>query len=61
MAPILGIQELLWFPPKSTNFPKICDTRCRKSKYSKSFLWICDLAAVNDVMADGGIIIGRNY
>ena len=61
MAPILDIRELSWFPPKSANFPKICDTRCRIGKYSKSFLWTYDLAAVNNVMVNGGIITGRNY
>ena len=60
MAPILGIRELLWFPPKSANFLKIYDTRYWKGKYSKSFLWICDLAAVNDITVDGGIVTGRN-
>ena len=61
MALILGVRELLWFPPKSANFPKICDTRCRIGKHFKSFLWICDLAAVDDVTVNGGIVMGRNY
>ena len=61
VAPILGIRELLWFPPKSTNFPKICDTRYRTGKHSKSFPWTCDSAAVNDITANGGITTGRNY
>ena len=61
MVPILDIRELLWFLPKSINFLKIYDTRCLISKYFKSFLWICDLAAVDNVMVDKGIAAGRNY
>ena len=61
MAPILGVRELLWFPPKSANFSKICDTRCWKGKHSKSFLWIYNLAAVDDIMVNRGIVTGRNY
>ena len=60
MAPILDVWELLWFPFKLANFPKICDIRCRIGKYFKSFLWIYDLAAVDGVMVDGGIAMGRN-
>ena len=61
MVPTLGVQELLWFQPKSANSPKICDARCRKGKYFKFFLWICDSAAVDNVMVDGGIVMGGNY
>ena len=61
MAPILGVRELSWFPPKSANFPKICNTHYRKGKYFKSFPWICNLTAVDNVTVNGGIIIGRNY
>ena len=61
MVSILGVRELLWFPFKSANFPKICDIRYWKGKHFKSFLWICDLAAVDNVTVDGGILIGRNY
>ena len=61
MALILGVRELLWFPFKSANFPKICDTRYRTGKYFKSFPWICNSAAINDVMVNKGIIMGRNY
>ena len=61
MAPILGVRELLWFPLKLTNFPKIYDTYCRIGKHFKFFPWICDSAAVNNVMVNGGIITGRNY
>ena len=57
---ILGVRELLWFPPKLVNFPKICNICCRIGKYFKSFLWICDSAAVDNVMVNGGIIMGRN-
>ena len=60
VAPTLGIRELLWFPPKLANFPKICDTRYRKGKHSKSFPWICNLAAINNVIVNGGILTGRN-
>ena len=61
MAPILDVRELLWFPPKSANFPKIYDTHCRTGKHSKSFLWTCDSAAVNNIMVNGDIAAGRNY
>ena len=61
VAPTRGIRELLWFPPKSANFPKICDTRCWKGKHCKSFSWTCDSAAVDNVTVDGGIVTGRNY
>ena len=57
----LGIRELLWFPPKSANFLKIYDTCYWKGKYSKSFLWIRDSTAVDNVTVDGGIMTGRNY
>ena len=60
VAPTLNIRELLWFPPKSANFLKICDTRCRTGKHSKSFPWICDSAAVDNVTVNGGIVTGRN-
>ena len=58
---IYGIRELLWFPFKSANFPKIYNTRYGKGKYSKSFLWIYNLATVNNITADKGIITGKNY
>ena len=61
MALILGVRELLWFPLKSANFPKICDTCYRISKHFKSFPWICDLAAIDNIMVNGGIATGRNY
>ena len=61
MAPILDIRELLWFPLKSANFLKIYDIYYQIGKHSKSFPWICDSAAVNNIMVNGGIIIGRNY
>ena len=61
MVAILGVRELLWFPFKSAYFPKICDTRCRKGKYFKSSLCICNLAAIDNITVDGGIVTGRNY
>ena len=61
MVLIYSIRELLWFLSKSANFPKICDIRCRKGKHSKSFLWIYDLAAVDNITVNGGIMTGRNY
>ena len=61
MIPTLGIRELLWFPPKSANFPKIYDIHYWKGKYFKSFPWIRNLMAVDDVTVDGGIVTGRNY
>ena len=61
MTSILDIRELLWFPLKLANFPKICDTHYRIGKHFKSFLWTCDLAAVDNVIINGGIITGKNY
>ena len=61
MAPKCGIRELLWFPPKSANFPKIYDTHYQKGKHSKSFPWTRNSAAVNDITADGGIAMGKDY
>ena len=61
MAPTLGVRELLWFPLKSANFPKICDTYCQISKHFKSFPWIYNSAAVDNVTVNGGIITGKNY
>ena len=61
MALILSVRELLWFPLKLANFLKICDICYWIGKYFKSFLWICDLVAVDDVMVNGGIVMGRNY
>ena len=60
VAPILDIRELLWFPPKLANFPKIYDTYCQIGKHFKFFPWICDLAAVDDITVNGGIVMGRN-
>ena len=61
MISIYSVRELPWFLPKLANFSKICNTHYRRGKYSKSFPWICDLAAVDDVIADGGIMTGRDY
>ena len=61
MALTYDVRELLWFPPKLVSFPKIYDTYYRKGKYFKSFPWICDLAAVDNITVDGGIVMGRNY
>ena len=61
MASILSVRELLWFLPKLANFLKICDTCCWIGKYSKSFPWICDSAAVDNVTVNGGIVTGGNY
>ena len=61
MVPTLSVRELLWFSLKSANFSKICDTRYRKGKHSKSFPWIYDLAAVDNITVNGGIVTGRNY
>ena len=61
MAPILSVRELLWFPLKLANFLKICDTGDRKVKHFKSFPWIYDLVVINNVMADGGIMVCKNY
>ena len=55
-----SVRELPWSSPKSANFLKICDTRCRRGKHSKSFPWIYDSAAVDNVTADGGIVTGRD-
>ena len=57
---IYSVRELPWFLLKLANFSKICDTRCRRGKYFKSFPWTCDLAAVDDITADGGIVTGRD-
>ena len=61
VVPTLDIRELLRFPPKSANFPKIYNTHYRIGKHSKSFPWICDSAAVNNVTVNGGIAMGKNY
>ena len=61
MVLILGVRELLWFPPKSANFSKIYDIYYLKGKYSKFFPWICNLVAVDNVTVNGGIVIGKNY
>ena len=61
MASILSVRELLWFPFKLTNFLKIYDTHCRINKYFKSFPWIFDLAAVDDITVNRCITMGRNY
>ena len=60
VASICGVRELLYFSPKLANFSKICDTHYRGGKYSKSFPWICDLAAVDNITADGGIMTGKD-
>ena len=61
IAPIYSVRELLYSLLKSANFLKICDTYYRGGKYSKSFLWICNLAAVDNITADGGIVTGKDY
>ena len=61
VAPTLSIRELPWPSPKSTNFPKICDTRYREGKHSKSFPWTRNLTAVDNVTANGGIATGKGY
>ena len=61
MALILGVRELLWFPFKSVNFPKIYDIYYWKSKHFKSFPWIYNSAAVNNITVNRGIVMGRNY
>ena len=61
VAAIYGVRELLWFPLKSANFPKFCNTYYQKSKHSKSFLWTCDSAVINNVTVDRCIIMGKNY
>ena len=58
---ICGVRELLYFSPKLANFSKICDTYCRGGKYSKSFLWICDSAAVDNITVNRGIVTGKDY
>ena len=55
-----NVRELPRFSPKSANFSKIYDTRCRGGKHSKSFPWTCDSAAVNNVTVNGGIVIGKD-
>ena len=60
MVSILGVRELLWFPFKLANFPKIYNIYCRIGKYSKFFLWIYDSAVVDNVTVNRGIIMGRN-
>ena len=60
MALILNIRELLWFLFKSANFPKICDIYYWIGKYSKSFLWIYNSAAIDNVIVNGGITTGKN-
>ena len=61
MVSILDIRELLWFPLKSANFSKIFDIYYWTGKHFKSFPWIYNSAAVNDVTVDGGIATGKNY
>ena len=61
MAPIYGVRELLYFLPKSVNFSKIYNTHYRGGKYSKSFPWTYNSAAVNNITANGGIITGKDY
>ena len=61
VAPTCGVRELLWFPPKLANFLKICDTRYWKGKHFKSFPWIRNLAAVDDITVDRGITMGKDY
>ena len=56
-----SVRELPWFSPKSANFSKICDTRYRRGKHSKSFPWTRNSAAVDNITADGGIMTGRDY
>ena len=56
-----SVRELPRFSPKSANFSKICNTHYRRGKHSKSFPWICDSAAVDNVTVNGGIITGRDY
>ena len=61
MVSIYSVRELLYFSPKSANFLKIYNTRYWEGKYSKSFPWIYNLAAVNNIMVNGGIITGKDY
>ena len=61
MVSICSVRELPWFLFKSANFSKICDIHYRRGKHFKSFPWIYDSAAVDNVMADGGIVMGRDY
>ena len=60
MVLIYSVRELPRFLPKSANFSKICDTRYWKGKYSKSFPWIYDLAAVDNITVNGGIMMGKD-
>ena len=57
---IYSVRELPRFLPKLANFSKICDIRYQGGKYLKSFPWIYDLAAVNGVTVDRGIVMGRD-
>ena len=61
MVLICGVRELLYFSPKSANFLKICNTHYQGGKYFKFFPWICNLAAVDNITVDGGIMMGRDY
>ena len=58
---ICNVRELPRFLPKSANFLKICNTRYRGGKHPKSFLWICDSAAIDGITVNGGIITGKDY
>ena len=53
VAPIYGVRELLYFLPKSANFSKIYNIYYREGKYFKSFPWICNSAAVNNITVNG--------
>ena len=61
MVSTYRVQELPRFSPKSANFLKIYDTHYWRDKYSKSFPWICDSAAVDNITVNRGIMTGKDY
>ena len=61
MVSICSVRELPWFSSKSANFSKIYDTRYRRGKHSKSFSWIYNSAAIDNITANRGIITGKDY
>ena len=62
MAPIFGIRELLWLPPKSANFPRILDTHYWVNKQSGSFPRTRDSGYADRVMAVvNNTVSGKGY
>ena len=61
MVLICSVRELPRFLFKSANFSKIYDICYWRGKHFKFFPWICDLAAVDNVTVNGGIVMGKDY